>query len=128
MTTPGRHSAGSTAAGRRMPGAKYGRKIRAYFRKRDAAQGLVPWTGTPAQRARTTTDPVAFVRRPGDWDFFHDRIRGQVFVRPVPTEDDPTPKPLPHRYLKLVPVDLQKPSWLQRFKASRRRPTARGTV
>lgn len=100
-----------------MPGRKYGRKVAAFLRRRDA--GLVPaqWVGTDDQRAATTTDPVAFVRQPGKYLYFHDRIRGQVFTHPVPTAADTNPDPLPHRYMKQVPMvggGRRLPRWMKR--------------
>lgn len=87
-----------------MPGEAYGRRWRRVQRMQREVTGQedLRWTGTDAQRELTTTDVAAFVARPDRWVWFHDRLRGQVFVRPVPTADDPNPAPLPHRYMQAL--------------------------
>lgn len=48
-------------------------------------------TGAPI-----TDDPVLFVLKPGEYTFFHDRIRGVAFER------GPKDQPLDHRYMVIV--------------------------
>lgn len=107
-----------------MPGEPYGRRWRRVLRMRAEALGEAGpdrWTGTPLQRAVTTTDPALFVSKPGTWRYFHDRLRGQVFTHPVPSPEDPNPDPLPHRYMRELEksVSVQTPSgfrqWFRRL-------------
>lgn len=87
-------------------------KLKNTTRRRSLQDPEAAWTGTPEQLAVTTTDPVQFVTFPERFVWFHDRLRGEVFIRDgrSPAErmaagEDPTkPAPiLPHRYMRAIP-------------------------
>jgi hypothetical protein len=59
-------------------------------------QKNVPTPPKYPEGAPITDDPVAFVLKPKDYVFFHDRIRGVAFVR------DSAEQPLPHQYMVQV--------------------------
>lgn len=86
------------------------------------------WTGTDEQREQTTTDPAAFAAHPERFTWFHDRIRGEVFVRDARSdlertlagEDASRPAPiLPHRYMRHVEPTQAKAGLLGTFQAWR---------
>lgn len=102
-------------------------RLRNTQRRRSMPHALA-WTGADEQREQTTTDPAAFAAHPERFTWFHDRIRGEVFVRDTrsPAEryamgEDPTKTApiLPHRYMRHVEPTQTKAGLLGTFQAWR---------